>query len=89
MANYSELNYVVRNTDCDAQYELAYALTNKELVRRTTNRVTGIVIYQAVDLLQLTGNTMLSYDSPLNPTPGAKLELWTMLEGTDPIPYTT
>jgi len=82
MKQYSELNYLVRTTRTKVgHYEIAFALTKDELVRRTTNKETGLVVYQTVDLLQIIGEPKL-----YQRTPRVQRGLWVMVDATDMTP---
>lgn len=80
MTRYSALSYIVPPRE-QGRVEVAFALTNDEIVRRTTDRSDGSVTYETADLCELCGD----FD-PQNRVPSVFRGAWTRVDGSDLTP---
>lgn len=79
MKTYADLNYVVSPRNRTPHLEIAYAITQDEVVRRWS--MSGRVQYEVADLSELIGK----FD-PQNRMPSVPSDAWTSVEGTDETP---
>lgn len=81
MRTYSELNYIVHpRYECQA-IEIAFALTANEIVRRVTDRTSGVTYYSVADLYDMTGRF-----EPKSRNPSVTVDAWTSVAGSDETP---
>lgn len=81
MTNYRSLNYIVPPRNQGQSVEIAYAITQDEIVRRSIDRSDGSKAYEAADQSEISG----SYE-PWNRAPSVSADSWTAVSGDDSTP---
>lgn len=81
MKTYADLSYVTPPRWRTSHYEMAYAVTPAEVVRRWSRFDDGSVQYDVADLSELIGKF-----EPQNRLPSVPYDAWTSVEGTDETP---
>lgn len=81
MTKYNALRYLIPPRCQNQTIELAFSITEHEIVRRTTNRSTGAVTYETADQIDMTGD----FD-PQNRVPSVFRKAWTVVDGDELTP---
>jgi hypothetical protein len=81
MTNYKSLNYIIPPRNQGQIVEVSYAITPDEVVRRTTDRSDGSVMFETADICDLLGEF-----EPQNREPSVPSDAWTTVDGDEATP---